>query len=131
MMQNAMCVEAWRDGDLLLVYTNISYLCHLPPPATQHVAPPFGEAMKGLFMGRHRSLSVRRDACRRGPLLPHGPWRTTPAFLSSRAGAAVALLPLGPVTTAIPPWAPSPLSPPAPPPPSLPLSPPPHHRQPR
>jgi hypothetical protein len=35
MMKHAMCVEAWSDGDLLLVYTNISYLRHLPPPATQ------------------------------------------------------------------------------------------------
>ena len=38
MMKHAMCVEAWSDGDLLLVYTNISYLRHLPPPATQSPA---------------------------------------------------------------------------------------------
>ena len=94
MMKHAMCVEAWSDGDLLLVYTNTSYLRHLPPPATQQVAPPFGEAMKGLFRKSYlfsaiqapqtapaSRMSSSRSRCFRSkcPLIARPPGGTMPA----------------------------------------------------
>ena len=43
--QNAMCIEAWRDGIVVWYwYTNVSYLRHLPPPVAQHPGPRFHHA---------------------------------------------------------------------------------------